>query len=202
MSKGQKILYNSAELSFVKANCTLVIGELHKKFCVRFDRYDVSAINLHALRKRNGWRTGRTGRFEPGNVPHKNARPAGSNSTSFKKGSVPANVKPLYHERPDKDGYIWIKVPEVNPHTKARTRYVMKHRWNWKQAGKTIPDNHVLIFKDGNRNNCEVANLELLHRGELAILNKRFGKVEAPLKPVARTIAKVQHRTGQLASPE
>ena len=190
--KGTRISYSQAELQWVKTHCTLPAPDLHKRFCERFNRYDVSQNNLCALRKRNGWRTGRTGHFAKGFCSHRGG-PGGPNKTIFKKGSIPANRKPLYTERVSVDGYVEIKVPEKNPHTGAPTRYVLKHRWVWEKANGPVPADHVLKFKDGDKTNCDIENLELMHRGVLAILNKT-GYDDAPeeVKPAMLTRAKLQ----------
>ncbi len=195
----KKIDYSPEELDFVKNNCTLVIGDLHKAFCSAFSRSDVSPENLNSLRKRKKWRTGRTGQFEKGNTPHPNARPKGPNKTSFKKGVVPANTKALYSERVTVDGYIEIKIPEANPYTTAKTRYRLKHQWIWEQANGAVPDGHILHFIDGDRSNCELENLEMIHRGVGAIMNKqRYSSLPTEIKPVVKTLAKIQHRQHEL----
>ena len=197
--KGRAIKYTDAERDFIKANCTLVISELHQQFVERFERRDVSAANLNAFRKRNGWSTGRDGRFKPGHDGYKGG-PKGPNKTSFKKGSVPPNRKPLYSERTDSDGYIYIKVPRQDPHTGFPTRYVLKHRWVWEQAGRTIPAGYVLVFVDGDRSNCALDNLELWTRAELAGINKAFANIDQSLKPAARRVVQIKQKTNQLRS--
>lgn len=68
MPKGKRISYSAAEMAWLEANCLLPITDYHPQFCQAFDQHDVDAGNLHALRKRKGWRTGRTGCFEKGQV--------------------------------------------------------------------------------------------------------------------------------------
>lgn len=196
------IIYTQEQLDWVKANCTLVLSELHAQFCQVFDRHDVSAVNLNALRKRNGWKTGRTGRFEKGHASHKGG-PGGPNRTSFKKGHAPANVRPLYSERVSKTGYIEIKVPEPNPYTGAPTRFRQKHVWLWEQANGPVPPKHAVVFKDGNKLNCVLENLACVHRRVLQAMNQNFKVSEYPeeVRPsilaVSQLTAEIHHRKNE-----
>jgi len=200
MPKGVKIHYTADEMEWLEKNHKLVISEYARQFNERFGR-DIEPTALHALRKRNGWKTGRTGQFQPGNVPHPNAGAKGPNKTSFKKGSVPANTVPLYSERISKDGYIEIKVPETDPHTGRKTRFMLKHRLVWEQAGMAIPPNHILRFIDGDKTNCSLDNLELMPRGVNAILNKHgYADMPEEIKPTVKAIAMVQHKISEVRS--
>lgn len=196
--RGRPINYSPEELAFIKKNCTLVIGDLHKAFREKFQRNDVSASNINSLRKRNGWRTGRTGQFEKGHDGYKGG-PGGPNATSFKKGSVPANLKPLYSERITKLGYIEIKVPEENPYTGSKTRYRLKHQWVWEQHNGKVPEGHILHFVDGDKLNCSIENLEIFPRGVGAIMNKKqHSSQPEELKPIVKNLAKLQYRQHEL----
>ncbi len=206
--------FSPAETEWLSANRTLSIKEYLAGFQVEFDRPDVTERKLHALRKRQGWKTGRTGCFEKGQVPpnkgvkcapgtgglHPNAQ-----RTQFKKGNLPHNSNYLGHERVNVDGYVEISVDERNPHTGYERRYVHKHRWEWEKANGPIPDNHALKCLDGNKQNTDPSNWEPVHRGVLARLNGgRFRKTlpydEAPqeLKPAVMAVAKLRHRVGQM----
>lgn len=191
------ISYSNEELAWIKDNCTLVIGELHKQFAEIFNRSDVTSDNLHALRKRKGWRTGRTGQYEKGGVGcnPRGAPPKGGNKTSFKKGDIPQNTRPLYSERVcAKDGYILIKIPEKNPYTGAKTRFKHKHIWLWEKHNGSIPEGHVVIFLDGNKLNCVIENLACVPRSVLVHLNKHLkaSEFDSDLKPTLVVIARLR----------
>ena len=81
-------------------------------------------------------------------------------ATRFKKGHRPANTKPLGYERTDKYGYILVKVAE--PRT-----FRAKHRVVWEQHHGPIPSRHKVVFKDGNRKNFDIDNLELLSSADM-----------------------------------
>lgn len=177
--KGRWIEYSEAELGFISSRRILVRADLTAQFNEKFGR-DLSVANIASLCKRNGWLTGRDGRYEKGNIPHPNSGLKVPNATSFKKGSVPANVRPMFSERITKDGYIEMKVPEKNPHTGADTRFKLKHIWRWEQENGPLPKSHAVVFKDGDRQNCDLNNLECVHRRVLQRMNKNFKPSEYP----------------------
>jgi hypothetical protein len=200
--KGHPISYSAAELAWLAANRALPIGEYARRFCDKFRR-NVSAINLHALRKRKGWKTGRTGCFAKGIVPHNKGKPhpagrsAGAAKNHFKKGGLPHNTNYLGHERVSKDGYVEISVDETNPHTGFERRYVLKHRWLWMKQNGPIPKGMALKCK-GDRTNCDPSNWELIPRALLPRLDGRFGRSyeAAPdeLKPTIMAVVKIEHQ--------
>ncbi|NKI17401.1 HNH endonuclease [Spongiibacter sp. KMU-166] len=144
-------------------------------------------------------RSGRTGHFPLGQAPW-NTGTKGimqPNSGNFAPGHIPANRKPLYSERIcAQDGYILIKVPEPDPHTGAPTRYRHKHVWLWEKAHGPVPEDRVVSFIDGDKLNCDLANLELLHRRDVARFNQLGGNAIPPeLRPAARLVVKVSAKS-------
>lgn len=196
--RGQRIIYSEKELAFIKNNCSLPAREQYQLFQNKFKRPEIAIENFNGLRKRKGWLTGRTGRFEKGHDGYKGG-PKGPNKTSFKKGSIPANLKPLYSERTTKDGYIEIKVPEKNPHTGAPTRYRLKHQWVWEQKNSQVQDGYMLRFINGNRSDCRLDNLEVIPKGVNAIMNKnQYSSLPDEIKPAVKTLAKLQYRQREI----
>jgi hypothetical protein len=210
--KGHWIKYGSAEMAWLEANRLLVISDYHRGFCAAFNRTDVALVNLHSLRKRKGWSTGRTGCFVKGQkppnkgkkcAPGRGGRHPNSRKTQFKKGQLPHNTNFAGHERVSKDGYVEISVNETNPHTGYERRYVLKHRWLWEAANGPVPEGMALKCR-GERTNTDPANWELVSRALLPRLNGRFGRGydEAPteLKPVIMAVAKLEHRARERAA--
>lgn len=208
--KGRPIIYSAEERAWVKAHAHDDRHEAHAAFVARFNRPDVTFANYDALRKRNGWHTGRSGRFVKGGPslwkgrkrkPHPN-----SDQHQFKKGQSPHNTKWLGHERINLDGYIEISVAETNPHTGYHRRYVLKHRWLWEKLNGKVPRDHCLKSIDGNKTNTDPANWVLVPRALLPRLNGRFGRnydtAPAELKPVILAIAKLEHKARQKRKPE
>jgi len=203
--KGRAIAYTTEEMAWLEANRLLPIADFHRAFVERFGR-DVSAQNLHALRKRKGWKTGRTGHFAKGAVPinkgkkcapgtgglHPNAR-----RTQFKKGQEPHNTNYLGHERVSKDGYVEVSIDEVNPHTGYERRYVLKHLHEWEKVNGLVPEGHCLKCVDSNRLNTDPSNWTLIPRALLPRLGGRFGMdydgAEPEVKPSIMAVAKLQH---------
>lgn len=204
--KGRSIPYSADEMAWLEVNRGLPIGDYHAGFCAEFTRDDVSAKNLHALRKRKGWKTGRTGCFEKGQTPfnkgipcqpgqggrHPNAR-----KTQFKKGNLPHNANFLGHERVSKDGYVEVSVDEVNPHTGFERRYVLKHKHMWEKANGPVPDGMFLKCLDGNKENTAPSNWQPLPRATLPYLNGHRGfdyeAAEPEVRPAIIAVAKLRH---------
>ncbi|WP_414461777.1 HNH endonuclease signature motif containing protein [Hyphomicrobium sp. DY-1] len=185
----------------------MVIGDYHRAFCAKFGREDISAGHLHALRKRKGWKTGRTGCFEKGIVPHNKGKrcPLGQGGrhpnaqrTQFRKGNLPHNTRGAGHERIDsKDGYVILIVDEANPWTGAKTRPVHKHRYLWEQKHGPLPEGYVLKCLDGDKTNCDPSNWEAIPRSILPQLNGRHGlaydQAHPDVKPALLTLSKLKH---------
>jgi hypothetical protein len=203
--KGRPIIYSAAELAWLKANRCMPISEYHRRFCELFMR-DVSPANLHALRKRMGWRTGRTGHFAKGAAPHnkgvkcahgKGGRHPNARRTQFRAGNLPHNTKHLGHERVSKDGYVEISIAETNPHTGFERRYVLKHKWLWEKANGPLDRGMFLKCLDGNKQNTDPSNWLPLPRAVLPYLNGHRGldyeASEPAVRPAIIALAKVRH---------
>jgi hypothetical protein len=65
---------------------------------------------------------------------------------------------------PDADGYIKRKIAE--PKT-----WVYVHRYEWERAFGPIPKTHALTFKDGDKTNVSLDNLELRTKREIMLRN-------------------------------
>lgn len=199
--KGRQIKYSETELAWVKACSDLHRAEMHALFVQVFNRPDVSLNNLDSLRKRKGWRTGRTGCFVKGATPHNKGKPmpynANSAATRFKKGNLPHNTNYLGHERISKDGYVEISINEPNPYTGYERRYVLKHRHLWVQQNGPVPQGHRLKSLDGNKTNTDPANWVAVPMALAPRLNGRFGRgydaAPAEVKPTIMAIVKLEH---------
>lgn len=181
--------------------------DLHAAFVREFDRPELTVDHIKALCTRQGWKTGRTGCFEPGAVPPNKGKkmPYNANSarTQFKKGQLPKNTKFLGHERIDaKDGYVYVSVAETNPHTGFERRYVLKHKWQWEQANGPVPDGMCLKCLDGDKTNTNPSNWELIARAVNLRLNGRwslaYDQAEPEVRPAVLAAAKLRCRTKEL----
>jgi len=133
--------------------------------------------------------------FKKGNVPvikgkhHSEAamEKLRKSGTWFEKGNLPHNTRETGAERIDEDGYTVVKVGNRN--------WQFKHRMLWEAANGPIPDGYSLWFKDGNRQNITLDNLELIpfservlrntiHRypEDVALAMRRIGRLKALIK--------------------
>lgn len=205
--KGRRLKYSDAEIAWLRENCTLELGEYHRQFVAKFGREDVTPAKLHSLRKREGFKTGRTGQFEKGSVPAnkgkkcppgKGGRHPNARATQFKKGQLPHTYRGPGHVSLGDDGYWWIVVERKNPWTGAATTRTHLHRWRWEKAHGPVPDGMVLKCLDGDRLNTEPANWEAIPQGMLPRLNgihgRDYDRAPAELKPAIMATAKLAHK--------
>lgn len=114
-----------------------------------------------------GGRNGASTRFRKGHIPANKGmkewqfRSSESiekvRQTQFRKGNVPHNARPVGSEVVHADGYVYVKVPGGT---------VPKHIHVWRQHNGEIPNGMIVTFIDGDRSNCDVANLRLMSREE------------------------------------
>lgn len=124
--------------------------------------------------------------LQPWNKGIKGLKYAAAEATQFKPGARPANHRPVGSTRVTVDGYVEIKVAE------GQFQWRLLHRENWKAAhGEYPPRGAALIFKDGNKTNCAIDNLELVNRSDLMARNT-IHNYPPELKAVIRLAAKVR----------
>jgi len=80
----------------------------------------------------------------------------GGKETQFKKGQTPHNTKPIGF-RSYRDGYLVERVEKG---------FEFVHKLIWKQHHGDIPKGMFVVFKDRNKNNICIENLEIIDRVE------------------------------------
>lgn len=106
-----------------------------------------------------------TGKAAPHNKGKKFEVGGRSAEFHFQKNNMPHNSVPVGTIRHEKEGYLKIKIAE-------RDKWELLHREVWKREnGAYPPDNCVIVFKDGNKENCDISNLEILTRQEFMLRN-------------------------------
>lgn len=80
----------------------------------------------------------------------------GGKETQFKKGQAPHNTKPIGY-RSFRDGYLVEKMEKG---------FEFVHVLLWKQHNGEIPKGMFVVFKDRNKNNITIDNLEIITRVE------------------------------------
>lgn len=110
---------------------------------------------------------GKRHQFQPGLVPWNKGKShkAGGRSaeTRFKPGNKPQTWQPIGHERLH-DGYLQRKMTDTG---ESRRDYVPVHRLVWEEHNGPIPDGFIVIFKDNDKTNIVIDNLEVIDRQEL-----------------------------------
>lgn len=102
-----------------------------------------------------------------------------------------ANRLPLGTERVhDNSGTVWVKVSLAGPHYQ---RWRPKQEVVWEAAtGQPVARGWCVIFKDGNKRNFDIGNLELISRRERAAQGfARFLSYPRPLQKVIKLNAKL-----------
>jgi hypothetical protein len=185
--KGRNRRFTPEEMHWLEINRTMPIADYTAAFCDSFAKTGVTAAQLHGLRKRMGWKTGRTGHFAKGAAP-------------MNKGKKMPYHPNSARTRRTKDGYIEISIEETNPHTGFERRYVQKHRWLWEQKNGPVPDGMALKCLDSNKANTDPSNWEPVPRAVLARLNGgchrtrlAYDAAPAELKPTVMAVAKLEH---------
>jgi len=117
---------------------------------------------------RGNVRKGMGTRFRKGSKPwNKGAHfIAGGRSpeTRFKKGNKPHTWQPIGAERVTRDGILERKVTDHGGYNNKDWRPV--HVLTWEAVNGPVPDGHLVVFRDGNRENVVIENLECITRAE------------------------------------
>jgi hypothetical protein len=126
----------------------------------------------HAYRLRRGGGVGTATRFKPGQTPWNKGSHyvAGGRSaeTRFKSGHRGGRAVQVYQpigaERISKDGYLQRKVNDDLPFQR-RWRFV--HVLLWERHHGPVPKGHAIVFRDGDKRNLVIENLDCVSRQEL-----------------------------------
>jgi len=198
--KGKRMSFTDEQVAFIREGYRRwSLDELTEEFRNTFGPIK-TRDQIRGFTRNHAIRSGRTGCFGgEGFVPWNKGKKGlnmGESATRFQSGHVPANRRPLGSERLSKDGYIEIKVAEVNPHTGHATRFRLKHLHIWERVNGKVPQGMCLAFIDGNKANCTLENLELISRAENVLRNKTgFNQLPDELRPTAAAVVKLKVRT-------
>ena len=156
----------------LKRNMTMVYQRAKKIGLLKSAEYIAELLQIEAVRLR---RVGVASRYQPGRTPeNKGLRrpgyaPGRMAETQFKKGvrqGVAAkNWCPIGTIRADADGFLRIKVRdgikgEAYGFGNVKI-WPLLNRHVWTQHHGPIPAGHIVGFKDRDRTNCAIENLEL-----------------------------------------
>jgi len=133
------------------------------------------------------------GLFKKGNVPANKGKKMPDHiyekvkPTMFKKGCIPHNrVEVGTTSHHESLGYTFKKTDE--------SQWDLLHRSIWEKANGPIPDDHIIIFEDGNTMNCQLSNLRCISRTEHAIRNN-FNNLKnwAPFQPIIKAMVSLSN---------
>lgn len=144
---------------------------------------DLSGRNIKGRSFRNA------GTFGKGHVPHnKGVRRPGwhvgrMRESQFRPGHVPSTWRPIGTEVVDRDGYRKRKVREgAKP---ATYNWDFVHVLLWIEHFGSVPSGHAVVFRNGNRADIRIENLETVSRAELMRRNT-IHRLPAELADVCR----------------
>ena len=194
--------YSEEQKEFIITNN---YGKYSKELAEMFNQYfntNITAKEIAYFRKNNKLKSGLTGQFKKGNVPHNKYKKQveymskeaieRTKKTRFKKGNKPKNYRPVGSERITKDGYIEVKVADPN-------KWETKNKIIYKQYYGDIPKGHKVIYADGNKLNNDINNLILVSDNEELIMNKHKLRTEnIELTKTGYLIAKVIDKTNMV----
>lgn len=120
-----------------------------------------------AQRLRRGDNVGAAYRFPKGHVPAnkgvKGISYPGMEATQFKPGQRSFNWMPLGSERYSKEGYLQRKMTDTGyPPRDWKAVHILL----WEQHNGPVPHGHCVIFKDGDKRNIAITNLDCITRIE------------------------------------
>lgn len=175
----QRHLYSTEEIRFLKDN---VKGITLKELTHRFNNHFNTNLSEHAIamqKVKYGLKSDIVGgRFEKGHNPVNKGKKMSKeqydvcSKTMFKPGNKPKNTDPVGTEKLLADGYVWVKIDD-KPKVPKRINWRQKHKLLWEHENGPIPEDCVVIFKDGNPTHIEIDNLECVTRSQLLIMNKK-----------------------------
>jgi hypothetical protein len=111
----------------------------------------------------------------------------GGVETQFKKGRLPHNTKPIGF-RSYRDGYLVERVEKG---------FEFVHKLIWKQHHGEIPMGMFVVFKDRNKNNICIENLEIIDRVE-HIRRNHIQNLPPELKEVVHIKKSITRKINQI----
>ena len=132
--------------------------ELTKMFNEKF-KTDRKERHIKSYRVSNNMPSGIDARFKKGNKP----------KHTFKKGAISVTALPVGTERVRSGNKLSVKVAE--PDHWLLVQHIIRSR----EHGK-IPDDHLIMFLDGNVRNLDIDNLYAISKKAMPVMakNRRF----------------------------
>ena len=163
--------WTDEQISYLVDNYDKITNEEIGKYLGKsYDAICKKACKMKLKKPSHFFKIPSSGRFGDGHKPW-NTGTKGvckGSSTTFRQGNRPHNAyddNGIIVLRKDSGGHLykWYKIADAN--------WVLYHRWVWEQRNGEIPEGYIVAFKDGDRNNCDINNLELITRKENRVRN-------------------------------
>lgn len=163
---------------------------------------DAFMARKHAAEKRRLQKYGAAHRFPKGHVPlNKGLRrpgwaPGRMRETQFRKGHFPFNRDPDFYVigalRVNSDGYVEMRVSFEH----GAKGWRALHRILWQDAHGPIPPGHIVVFRDRDRLNVGLENLELITHAENCRRNS-IHRLPPQLRDIIQLIGQVNRRINE-----
>lgn len=180
--KGQGRITTKEQDKFIHENYKGLYSKQLTDFVNKEFGTNFTVKQIKAYKARNKLDSGITGHFTKGSEPfNKGLKQEDymsaeaierTKSTRFQKGQPAVNWEPIGYERITQDGYIEVKVRD-DKGVHSSKNFESKHRIVWEQHHGEIPDDHIVIFKNGNPKDVRIENLMMISRGVGAQMNKQ-----------------------------
>ena len=170
---------------------------VNEKFGTDFNKH-----RMKVFRAKYGIRSGVTGWFQKGRAPATKGKTleeicnndpeklAKVRETWFGKGHRPANEMPIGTIVVTSDGY---KIRKKQMSGTQWERWELLHRAVWEEHNGPVPEGMVVVFRNGDRQNCDISNLMLAAKSEVPVMTRKGYWSEDPdLTETALNLVRLQ----------
>lgn len=203
--KGQNKMFTDKQEEFIRGH---VKGLLNKELTELVNKEFNTHFTVGQIRNykaRNKLSSGIKTTFKKGRAPFNKGMKQSdymsaeaierTKNTRFQKGQNPINWKPIGYERITRDGYTEVKVRDFKGIHSAEN-FELKHRILWEKHHGEIPEEHIVIFKNGDPQDIRIENLMMIPRKVALKLNQFELKSEFPeITELGVSLVKLQYKT-------
>jgi hypothetical protein len=175
-------LYPADVMQYIRENCA---GTSPADMAERLNERFGTAYTQNQIRayyKNHHLRSGLDGRFQKGRTSHNKGKTwdefmsrdaqERSRRTTFKKGNLPHNTRPIGHERVSEEGYTYVKVRQRPSRKDCNDNFVAKQRLIWEEHFGPVPDGCLVAFANGDPSDLRIENLVLETKQQHAVKNR------------------------------
>ena len=180
--------------------------KVNEKFGTNFTKH-----RMQSFRAKYKIRSGCTGWYQKGHAPGNKGKKLEEYVTDperlayvrerisvgcFKPGNVPANLRQVGDITTASDGYL-LRKKQMTGTQWERWEYL--HRAVWEEHNGPIPEGMVVMFKDGDKTNCDISNLMLAKRVEMSVMTRKGYVFEDPdLTETALSMVRLKLTAGKM----